>query len=111
MCTYYIGRSKFINLQKYMAKFKAGSYYFIGSNYDDILQIVEINKNRIIWKRKTGKKFTSKYKEDVTSHQYFYTNDGKRVYSWNISSLHELRKDNLLKKLADELKGRRNNNI
>lgn len=90
-----------------MTKFKQGSWYFAGNGYDDMVYIVGFNKNGIIWKRTSGKKFTSKYTECATGHKYFFTNNGKKVYSWNISSLHELRKNDLLKNLAKELEGRK----
>lgn len=87
-----------------MTKFKTGSWYFAGYGFDDMVYIVGFCKSGIIWKRANGKKFTSKYAECATGHNYFWTNNGKKVYSWNISNLHELRKNDLLKNLSKELK-------
>lgn len=90
-----------------MNKFKKGSWYFAGNGYDDMVYIVGFKKAGIVWKRVNGKTYTSKYAEAATGHMYFWTNNGKKVYSWNISNLHELRKNDLLKNLAKELNERK----
>lgn len=89
-------------------KFKAGSRYFEGDSLDNVIKIVSITDNGVIWTRGKGKRF-ARFLSPSSEYQCFLTDKKKRVWSWNISSLHELRKNDFLKNLANELKANRTN--
>lgn len=90
-----------------MTKFKQGKKYYVGDSLSDTITIHRVLKDGVIYSLgNNSKKLYAHVNATVgAEHQMLRIKKNMYVFSWNISGLHELRKNDFLKKLATELHG------